>query len=907
LGIDIGCGCDKILVFRDYSYFGEKMKLADRTVEIHSKGLESANSFSIAQTSKMFKILSDSLYSDKVMAVIRELSTNAYDAHIAAGNKNPFKVTLPTQSNPSFTVRDYGTGLSQHDMEELYTTYGASNKNNSNDFVGCLGLGSKSPFAYTKSFSTTSYYNGKAYCYIAAMDENGVPTLNLFNIADTNEPNGLEISFAVKQYDFAEFANKSKRIFHYFKMKPIIEGSIDATLNDHSYSYNNVVMQGTDWKIGRISNNTNHYPSSYNSPNSGVVAIMGNIAYPVDVNKIIGDEKEDTTNDNIQKWNRAFKKADVDNWKSLVKEIINANLYLEIQFNIGQLEMDVSREGLQYTKQVIKTLREKTQEIYFTLKNDMSEKLKEATSLVEAYTTYYSLSDIAGGWTAGASWTDPNGKVHELSSGHDIEYKFSKNKHFYAINFRGAGYRSRRLVYLTDKIHQETLSGKGHYYWQNQTKNGKLAFFRCDVKTEETAKKVVLKYCNNNNCFAYLMVDSTHPEDSTSGFDDVINDIGGEQNVLNVSDYKDLIKNNSPRTHRNSTGKISSDEIFILSSSKDSDSTLVLSGNPINDAFYLRELSGTMMNSLEDCGQIVYIPIVRYASVESYPSILSIYGMMSTNDHVFHSLFKDTNIYAIKQSAVDKLKKSGYNLVDFNTWFKPQAKNMITSISTEISSYRTIIEYCTDQYNTESKSNSAYYNHYKFVDRNIMVVFMEIFGINYREYIGDTELCEIIDQWMVIYFFANIMRAEGFNFKFCSKKEFYATMSIILAKYNLNDIDPEKIKTCYAKYGFIKFNMHNLYPNDKTVDLLKSNNDPALDKIMSMKDLRKQLEACIDKVPVLKYTVGMGIDRGYSDLMQTNSDPLKSKSDSYYGLPSWLCSIKDNITELRTDLATFIK
>jgi HSP90 family molecular chaperone len=67
------------------------MKLADRTVEIHSRGMESNNQFTIAQTSKMFKILSDSLYSDKVMAVIRELSTNAYDAHIAAGNKNPLR------------------------------------------------------------------------------------------------------------------------------------------------------------------------------------------------------------------------------------------------------------------------------------------------------------------------------------------------------------------------------------------------------------------------------------------------------------------------------------------------------------------------------------------------------------------------------------------------------------------------------------------------------------------------------------------------------------------------------------------------------------------------------------------------------------------------------------------------
>jgi HSP90 family molecular chaperone len=131
------------------------MKLADRVIETHSAGVRSESGFTIAQTSKMFKILSDSLYSDKVMAVIRELSTNAYDSHISAGNKNPFKVVLPNSANPNFIVRDYGTGLSQTDMENLYTTYGASNKNDSNDFVGCLGLGSKSPFAYSKSFTTS--------------------------------------------------------------------------------------------------------------------------------------------------------------------------------------------------------------------------------------------------------------------------------------------------------------------------------------------------------------------------------------------------------------------------------------------------------------------------------------------------------------------------------------------------------------------------------------------------------------------------------------------------------------------------------------------------------------------------------------------------------------------------------
>ena len=590
------------------------MKLADRTVEIHSRGLDSSNQFTIAQTSKMFKILSDSLYSDKVMAVIRELSTNAYDAHIASGNKNPFKVTLPTQANPNFTVRDYGTGLSQKDMEELYTTYGASNKNDSNDFVGCLGLGSKSPFAYTKSFSSTSYFNGKAYHYIAAMDENGVPSLNLFGVTETNEPNGLEISFAVKQYDFSEFSNKAKRIFHYFKMKPIIEGGVCTSLQDHSYSHHNVVIEGKGWKIGRVSNNNNQYPSQWHSAGSGVIAIMGNIAYPVLSDKIVGEEKEET-NDAIQRWNRTFKKADIDNWKSLVKEILNAGLYLEIQFGIGELEMDVSREGLQYTKNVIKVLRERTQDIYMQLKEDMSKRIAECNSLVEAYTTYYNLSDIAGGYTAGASWTDSNNDVHELTSGKDLEYKLKKSDQLYVINWRTAGYRSRRMVYLTDKIHHETLQGKSAAYWNSTKKNGQMVFFLCDVGSAETAKKIVTRYCNQNDCFAYLLVNSDDSKNTDpNNFKKLLVDIGGESNLLKTSDYRSLLSSGTKRTSRGTSGQISADEIFILSKSKDADSKLVLSGNDLNDSSHLRELPASVWDDLND-NQIVYIPEIGRAHV----------------------------------------------------------------------------------------------------------------------------------------------------------------------------------------------------------------------------------------------------------------------------------------------------
>jgi len=276
--------------------------------------------------------------------------------------------------------------------------------------------------------------------------------------------------------------------------------------------------------------------------------------------------------DHIQKWNRAFQKADIDSWKSFVGEILNSGLYLELDFGIGELEMDVSREGLQYTKDVIKSLRRKTQEIYMEMKEEFSKKIQAAKTKVEAISLYYSMNELAGGWGVGATWTDANGKDHAINSGNDLEYKIPAGKSLYVFNYTSSGYRSRRLVALTDKIHHGTLTGKGSYYWNNTKKQGKMSFFICDVKSEETAKKILTIFCNQNDCFAYMLLDTKDCEKSGEGFDKLIEDVGAE-NLLKVSDYKHLTQSSGPRKtyNRNSNGAVSdqSNVFFIHGYDKD--------------------------------------------------------------------------------------------------------------------------------------------------------------------------------------------------------------------------------------------------------------------------------------------------------------------------------------------------
>ena len=880
------------------------MKLADRTIEVHSAGVRSASQFNIAQTSKMFKILSDSLYSDKVMAVIRELSTNANDSHIASGNPNPFRVKLPSAGDPNFSVRDFGTGLSQTDMENLYTTYGASNKNDSNDFVGCLGLGSKSPFAYTKSFTTTSYYNGKQYTYIAAMDDSGVPTLNLLHTIDTNEPNGLEISFAVKQHDFHEFSQKAIRIFHYFKNKPIISGGIGTDFSKE-YSNRNIVIDGDGWRVCRLNNNL--FPTQYHRIDSGVVAIMGNIAYPVVTSHLIGEDKQETP-DHIAKWNRAFNKADIASWKAFVGEIIGQGLYLELDFGIGDLEMDVSREGLQYTKAVVKTLRDKTQDIFLEMKEMFSKKIAAAKTKVEAIATYYTMNDLAGGWGVGATWTDSNNKTHNINSGEDLEYKIKAGKSLYVFNYRSTGYRSRRLVYQTDKIHHETLTGKGYSYWNSQKKNGKMAFFQCDIKTEETAKKIVTRYCNQNDCFAYLMIDTKDYTKSDEGFDDLINDVGSE-NILMVSDYKDLIKNNNPRKNstRSSQGSVSSQDAFLIIGNH-KDTTALSIG--YNDASHMREMSESRLDDMLEEDSIVYVPILRYKTVQNQdiPEVSEIFKNFTTDNA--KQLIGNTNIYAIKHNFVEKLTNEGYNLVPFNDFMVDRLKKIKIKKFDTVSQFNGLVEYCRKEYSKDEKRDQyRYYNH-GFVDRQILFHILNIFGLDYGSQINNATLIKAIDHCMIMEFFSDTVHRSTFDIERFKANDYFGHMSKLLNDIGINGVNSQLVRETNVMYNGLVQMLTNLYGYDnKYTKHIKTGTTGSV-SLPSIENLRKTLKEAVDSNPMLKYIVGSTQVTGNLRELKKDTNPLLQIDDrhGYYGGKSgdWYYQLND-VESFKKQLSSLIK
>lgn len=280
--------------------------------------------FKIKATAKSFRILADGLYSNKIRAVIRELSCNAYDSHVAAGKtETPFDVHLPNSLEPFFSIRDYGVGLSDNEVTNIFTTFFESTKTGSNDFVGALGLGSKSPFSYTDNFTVTAIKNGIKGVYTAFINDHGVPSIALMAQEETSDPSGVEVRFSVEQhYDFDKFCSEAVYVYRTFKYKPVVAGNSRFKFDDFEYETRDVI------------------PGVHVMKDRGTgcssIAIMGNIGYPIRI---------------------------PDSDKTLDDSRMMLTCGLVMEFAIGELDFQASREGLSYIHMTVEAIKNKLEQL----------------------------------------------------------------------------------------------------------------------------------------------------------------------------------------------------------------------------------------------------------------------------------------------------------------------------------------------------------------------------------------------------------------------------------------------------------------------------------------------------------------------------------------------------------------
>lgn len=299
-------------------------------------GAQKQHKFKITDGSQA--IIMDSLinlYSDPIGSIVREITSNCIDANRERDLKLAGKIPMDPEDNKSFwstqqTVcieyldkntilnierciifHDYGCGLSQRRVQDVFTTFGASTKRDNNYEIGGFGLGAKSPLAYADTFYVSSKFNGTETYYMIYRNNDNVPHMDQVYKTSTDQQNGTTIIVPIKTTNDAVNFGKA--------------------ISDQLAYFNNVIFKNIEY-LGKILNYYNKHSSakvleetdSYVITSDGAFPclLVGRVRYPI-------------------------------NWNLINLREYDYRASVAFKFDIGVLDLVPSREEVRYTAKTI--------------------------------------------------------------------------------------------------------------------------------------------------------------------------------------------------------------------------------------------------------------------------------------------------------------------------------------------------------------------------------------------------------------------------------------------------------------------------------------------------------------------------------------------------------------------------
>jgi hypothetical protein len=318
------------------------MKTITEATAVHTDGVGQVAQATIKASAKLFNFFADQIYANKYVAIWRELVSNGIDAQKINGNTTSPLITLPSRLDPIAKVRDYGTGMGHEFMMNKFMAFtDASTKENSNDFIGGFGIGSKAPLAYTEQYSIKCYQSGVLRIYSVFKDETGCPAIAFLAEDNTHEPDGVEVSFPVRQDDIEAFNDVVIDTFQYFDPLPRLENTVLELTPVHYDS------RGPNWGLNLSSGRSQ--------------IIIGGVAYPL----------------NIQEMSY--------NQKSKYEKLVDlASFGIDIYLPIGEANIALSREHVTHDDALYEKLNKIMESIGEEFGKQISKSFEEADSLWDA-------------------------------------------------------------------------------------------------------------------------------------------------------------------------------------------------------------------------------------------------------------------------------------------------------------------------------------------------------------------------------------------------------------------------------------------------------------------------------------------------------------------------------------------
>ena len=416
------------------------MKIATAPQDVTVHGDFTTSDFNVGDVAFIVDMFADKVYSNKERAVIRELSCNAHDSHVVAGTKHvPFNVHLPTIIEPWFSVRDFGTGLSDHGVRSIFAGIGISTKRGNNETIGCFGIGSLSPYAISDSFMVKSYYNGVVRTYTCYRDDQRKPVVALLTEEATSEANGLEVSVCVKGR-VEVFESEAEKVFQFWEGTfPVINcHEVAETCKTRSQSF---TFEGEGFGLCADYSNFSWL--------DGMHAVMGNIAYKIPY------------------------------------ELNNFRCAGYIKFDLGELEFDTARENLAITEKVRNAIAVKTKLIKSELAGIVIKRLESEPT---AYDKAVLVEKIN------------RGLIADLLKGVDFSQymlpKTTETFNYWQSKYRGSEKSESRSVPVGKSIeyyiHKDRMSARIRSYLKDMPSGYTLVLFKDQAQADEAKIPVAL-------------------------------------------------------------------------------------------------------------------------------------------------------------------------------------------------------------------------------------------------------------------------------------------------------------------------------------------------------------------------------------------------------------------------------
>ena len=365
------------------------MKLNESKPYFESSGDLQEHFFAIKDTGMIFDILRSKMYSNPILAICREITCNARDAHREVGTPEvPVHIHLPIGLEPTWSVKDFGPGISPDRMLNIFIQYTASTKRDDNVQTGGFGLGAKTPFSYSDAFMVTTVHEGVRYSYTCVIDDTKVGKCLLLDKRPTTEPNGTEISIQVKPVDFNAFHSYTEQACRHWDVKPVITGG------HVNWEKITKIAEGTGWAI-----------CSTHDYNKAAKVVIDGVEYPL-------------TLDDLRKY------ADT-------KLIDAARGNFIMYFGIGELSLSATREQIFLDKPTQAKIHDRIELITKEVRKTISDKIDAFPNLWDA--NIYYRKELSSVFQNLHFLGDLFWRTHKLTNGH-LEVKcgmftFTKGKY----------------------------------------------------------------------------------------------------------------------------------------------------------------------------------------------------------------------------------------------------------------------------------------------------------------------------------------------------------------------------------------------------------------------------------------------------------------------------------------------